>query len=749
MFRLLEMRTAALLLTSLLFCTTAPAEPLHDSLGRTEVLIVSEPYPLVAGRSAKQMQLEERLQRLDYKRVKTKPTQPGQYFWGREVFWIYRRGHRAQGREWAPMLIGLRLGTGGTVVTAVNDKDQVILLDGRRGRWLEPEVLAESIEGDRAERIIIELDELPVHVWRPLLALEDHRFFNHIGVDGKAIARAAWQAAKDGKVTQGGSTITQQLIKNRDLTSKRTLDRKASEAVRALAYEAEYTKEEILEGYFNTVYYGHVDGVAIHGLGTAAHVFYSKEAKDLTLDEAAVLAAVLQGPNGLSPIRHPDKAKERRDRAIRRMVEEQWLTQSQADAATAKPIRLNRSTPQRRGGHHLRRAVVADVKDSSDRVDRGLGFRAETTIDPLLQAHADDVVAKHLAAIRRNNKRLRTDDLQAALVAIDVRTGTVIAHVGGDPKHPDSFDRVTEARRQPGSAVKPFVLLEALDSCGSNRPLHMASRISDSPYTVEIEGTTWRPNNYDGKNHGVVSARRALKKSYNRPFARMSQYCGLDATANRFEKAGLPVPDEVPLSLPLGAIEVSPLELATAYTAFVDLGVVTKPITVTRIERPSGKKLDRARPSSTTLSRPSSAWLVRDGLLDVVDGGTGKGARVKGQQVLGKTGTSSKGRDAWFVGASDGVVVAVWVGLDKGNLGLTGGAAAAPIFRDFMTVAGPARPDVDVVKPPDIVDKFVDPSTGLLVFEGNDAARAESFRRSAQPRRDIPLLVDEPGPVID
>jgi len=726
----------------------ALAGALDDTIGRTEVRIRSEPFPLLPGRTVEEYALRERLARLGYQRVHQRPTAPGEYFWGNEVFWIYRNAHRAAGRDNPPLLLGLVLSSDGRILDGVDAEGLPLNLNGQHARWLEPEILAESAEGERAPREPITLSALPEHVWRPVLALEDHRFFDHIGVDGKAIARAAWENAKSGRVEQGGSTITMQLVKNRDLTPKRTLDRKASEAMRALALEAEYSKEEILEAYLNTVYYGHVEGVAVYGLGTAARVYFSKSAADLTLAEAALLAAMLQAPNALSPSRHPAEARERRDIALKKMEDLGWASAAEVATATAAPVRLHESAPPRFEAPHFRTWVVDTVEEGSgERLERGLGFAADTTLDPYLQSLAEEAVRDHLAALRRTTPRLRDAGLNGALVAVDAESGAVLAYVGGDPAAPDDFDRATRARRQPGSAVKPLLLLEAFEDCGERDRLTPATLVSDEPLTLELPTGPWTPSNYDGRTHGVVDLRTALRHSYNLPFVRVSQWCGPGPTAARMAAAGLPLPEVPPPSFALGSVEVTPLEMAGAYTVFADLGSAAQPYAVSRIEKPGGARLERERPRDHRVTSRATAWLVRDLLRDAVENGTGRAADVPGLDVIGKTGTTPA--DAWFVGQAGSVVTAVWIGRDDGEkLGLSGGRAAAPVFRDFMAHAVPARPPLEVARPASVVERQVNPDTGRRVATPFSEGETEVFRRGTAPKRDPILGQGEPPDVI-
>ncbi|MBW1880520.1 MAG: transglycosylase domain-containing protein, partial [Deltaproteobacteria bacterium] len=501
------------------------------------------------------------------------------------------------------------------------------------------------------------------------------------------------------------------------------------------------------QSYLNTVYYGHVDGVAVHGLGTAARAFFSKPAEDLTLAEAALLAAVLQAPNALSPSRHPDAAKKRRDLALDRMEELGWAAASEVATAKATPVRLNESPPPRFGATHFRAWVVDTVEESLDeRLERGLGFAADTTLDPYLQALAEEAVRDQLAALRRSTPRLRDVGLTGALVAVDAESGAVLAHVGGDPAAGDDFDRVTRARRQPGSVVKPLLLLEAFEDCGERERLTPATLVSDEALTLDLPTGPWTPSNHDGRHHGVVDIRTALRHSYNLPFVRVSQWCGPVPTAARLAAAGLSLPTAPPPSFALGTVEATPLEMAGAYTVFAHLGRAAQPYAVARIEKPGGGKLERERPQARRVSSRATAWLVRDLLRDVVENGTGRSADIPDLSVVGKTGTTSA--DAWFIGHAGSVVTAVWIGRDDGEkLGLSGGRSAAPVFRTFMEQAVPARPPLEVAQPGSVVERRINPDTGRRVATPFSEGETEVFRRGTAPKRD-PILGSGEAPDV-
>lgn len=729
---------------------------LEGAPGRNDVRVLSAPYPLVAGSTIAELALVERLDRLGYRRVRgQRPAASGEYFWGHEVFWIYRRAHVLDGKTYPARCIGLALEPDtGRIVGYLTP-------DGRgapapaRTPWLEPEVLAESLTAGEGERVPVRLDELPDHVWQAVLAAEDHRFFDHGGVDARGVARALLRNALAGEVVQGGSTITQQLVKARDLNPQRTLGRKVSEAVRALALEAEFDKQEILESYLNHVYLGHLGGRAVRGVGAAARSYFGVRAEALDLGQAAVLAAMIQGPNRLDPTTHPERVLERQRWVLSRMEEQSWASEEQVAAERRRGLpRLDPQPPGAPSAPRFLSWVEAMVEGETERLDEGRGVIVETTLDPLLQAWAETAVMDGLDALRRERPSLRSRPLSAALVALDGASGEVLAHVGGDPRAAesgaDAFDRVRQARRQPGSAVKPLVLLEAFDDCGRRDPVYPARRVADRPVVLDLPSGPWRPENSDGRYRGTVDLRQALVASLNVPFVRLGRWCGFDEVSGTFERAGLELPDDVPPSFVLGAIEVSPAELAGAYTAFVDYGVVHRPLPVRGIARPGGRRIARLEPRSERVASPPAAFLVRDLLRDAVTVGTARSATLDSLAAFGKTGTSSDRRDAWLVGGAGSVVAVVWVGVDDGSpLGFSGSTAAAPIWSAFMERAAPARPSFELPTPEEIVVLQVQDGTGLLVGRDRRGSHAELFDGRHLPRKRRLLLPDAPVDVIE
>lgn len=740
-------RAARSLLTLLLLLTSVPGlAGLEDELGRNESRVYSAAVPVPFGQRVLDSSLLERLEARGYRRVHERPAAPGEFFFGTSIFWIFRSSYSIGADRYDARLFGMTLSPDG-VITGVVDADGSTL-EPKRAR-LEPLLLSESLDADRAPRIPIRLDELPDHVWRPVLAAEDHRFFEHSGLDGMAIARALLANLERGEVAQGGSTITQQLVKNRDLSPKRSLGRKASEALRALALESEFPKEEILEAYLNSVYMGHVSGLAIHGFGAAARAYFSIDATRLDLAQAATLAALIQGPNRLHPLRHPDRLVERRDWVIGRMEELDWIDADTAAAVRRQPLRPRPTHPSPPAmAAFIRWAAEVARDDAPRRARNGRGLVVESSLDPLLQRAAEHAVGSGLRRMRSG--ALAGTPLQAALVALDVETGDVLAYVGSDPADPDAFDRARSARRQPGSTVKPLLLLETFQDCGRRSPLHPATRVADEPVTISLPSGDWSPGNPDGGYRGTVNLRTALVQSLNVPFVRVAAYCGFDEVEQRMRRAGLPLPPEPPPSFVLGSVETSPLQLARAYTAVASPGAIVQPRPVLHVSAPGGRGIERHGVRRDRVVGAASAYLVDWLLVEAVESGTARAAAVPGVRVAAKTGTSSGGRDAWLAGHAGGVVAVVWVGRDDdGRLGMSGGTAAAPIWREFAAVASRARPAREVPRPDAVVEAFVDPATGLRVKASRRGAEPFLFRRGEMPRAKRPILRDPPEPIIE
>ncbi len=725
----------AWLLGALVCSSRVVGDSLADQLGRNEIRVFAAPWPILPGATIVGSRLPQRLEARGYRRVHRQPQNAGEFFWGHERFWIHRRANSWPGHRRAALLLGLDLRrSDGRIerIFAHQDGGEKNLPKAR----LAPRLLAESLQADRARRLPIDFDELPEYVWKSVLAIEDARFFEHSGVDGRSVARALLRNFKAGRITQGGSTITQQLIKMRDLSPKRSLGRKVSEAMRAVALEAEHDKREILQTYLDHVYFGHLGGVAIYGIGAAAEAYFSRSANSLELGQAALLAGLIQGPNRLSPNRHPERALVRQRLVLDRLETLGWAEVEAARRAGLPPLKLQ--PPAAAGPTYLLDLVRDEIQREAPRhTEQGRGVIVESALDAELQDLAEEAVERGLAELRRTQRQLRGRPLHAALVTLDGASGEVLAYVGGDPAQAgDAFDRARRARRQPGSTVKPLVLLEAFDDCGDRQPLYPARQVSDQPLRLDLPAGAWEPRNPDGKHRQQVSLREATVRSLNIPFVRIARWCGFEATAKRLRRAGLDLPPATPPAFVLGAIETSPLQLAAAYTVFSDPGKVRQAVPILRLRRPGGRTLERGGSRARRLSRPSSAYLVRDLLRDNAERGTARGARPGDLEVWAKTGTSSDQRDAWLVGGGGGLVTVVWLGLDdNGKIGLSASAAAAPIWRRFMAQAIPTRPQRQSAPPTDLEQHWIEARSGLRVAASRRGSTEEIFRRGAMPPR--------------
>ena len=536
-------------------------------------LIYAAGQVLAPGVSVEAADLPGALRRLGYREIQSRPAAPGQF--RRDAgAWEIHLHPRQDPRSTRPALL-IRLAVDGSrirqVSTGVGEPLEEI--------ELEPETLTGLGGAANQLRHPVPLATVPQHLVQALLAAEDHRFFEHHGVDVRAVARAVWVNLRRGALAQGGSTLTQQLVKNLVLTPKRTWGRKMREAVLALAIERRYSKEEILAAYLNGVYLGQHGGFAVYGVGAAARSFFGKDVERLTLGEAATLAAIIRAPNTYSPVQHPDRARERRNTLLRRMRELGMLDDARLAQATKERLVVQRGTAINALGPYFADWVWAQVEQIQpvDEASSG-GLRIYTTLNPILQRAAEAALVRGLDRLEGQYRALRRSDpaarLQGAIVALDARTGEIRAMVGGRDYGQSQFNRVTQARRQPGSAFKPFVYLAALGQGPRGEPPNFtpASLLEDRPVTIGTGRTAWTPRNYENRYEGTVTVRRALEQSLNAATVWMADSIGYDAVVRSAREAGFTSPMEAVPALVLGSFEVTPIELASGYAALASGG---------------------------------------------------------------------------------------------------------------------------------------------------------------------------------
>jgi penicillin-binding protein 1B len=568
-----------------------------------------------------------------------------------------------------------------------NNKISELTSEGRpiESFALEPEVLSNDVFSKGVGRETLAYGEIPPVLVEAILSIEDHRFFQHSGVDLFGIARAVLRNAGDDHVGQGGSTITQQLVKNTYLSPEKTFRRKYAEAMLAFALERRLSKQDIFALYCNEAYLGQRGAVAVRGVKEAARIYFGKQLKDLSLGEAATIAGMIQGPSRYSPLRHAEAAQVRRNMVLDAMVRDGWINAEQASAISNQAVVL--STPSQLETS-LAPYFVDQVNRMSDSFDVSPSSqKIYTTIDLDLQQLAEAALKKQLDRLDTLYKN-RAVKPQAALVALDPRTGNVLAMVGGRDYAESQLNRATDARRQPGSTFKPFVYAAAIED-----GMSPVQTFADAPREfVYDRNKTYRPANFGGGySKRDVTMRTGLVKSLNVVTVEVAMQTGLARIANLAQKFGLSRPATFP-SLALGTEEVTPLELAAAYATFVNGGRRIEPKVIASVgERPATHAAGEVGADSQVIS-PATAYMITNMLSAVVDHGTGRAARgaVNGTAIAGKTGTS---RDGWFVGYSPNLVCAVWIGFDDNQqLGLTGAEAALPAWTDFMKAAVEAKP---------------------------------------------------------
>lgn len=608
---------------------------------------------------------------------------------------------------------------------------------------LEPQLLTDDAGLKIGEQRTLTYNDLPPVLVNAILAIEDRRFFQHRGIDVRGIARAFANWISNGRFQfhQGGSTITQQLVKNTYLTPEKTLRRKFNEAMIALALEQRLSKEDIFALYCNEIYLGQREGLGVKGVAQAARVYFGKELKDLTLEEAATIAGMIQSPARYAPDRHPEASRRRRDQVLTAMNAVGFIDEVTTQQASATSINV---APSESGGSQFAPYYVDAVNRAVENAQPGIesdseqSMRVQTTIAPDLQAAAERSLRHQLELLQKARKT----PPQGALVAIDVHTGHVLAMVGGANYAESQLNRATDAKRQPGSVFKPFVYATALESGIS--PLAL---FHDEPQTFEYGRATYSPANY-GRAYSMhpVMMRDALVRSLNTVTVDVAMRTGLERISSTAARFGLTKPAVNYPSLALGTAEATPLQMAVAYAAFANGGTLNEPVLIERAVDPSGNYSIDATPSHSSVIKATTAYMITDILRDVVNRGTARSARgsLKGVAIAGKTGTS---RDGWFVGYTPNLVCAVWIGYDDNKqLGLTGAEAALPAWVDFMKEAVELRPSLggsSFAKPAGVVTVRIDPESGFLAGPTCPSAQTVTVASQFAPHVDCYIHAPE------
>ncbi len=694
--------------------------------------LYSGPFLLKPDLSLLHSHLLERLQRLGYRRVTVPVQSPGDYQLTEEALTVHLHpqpeGH-----------------VGATMVTMPLDQGRVtdVLspLDGTAlfPIFLEPELLSGVRGESRQVREWIPLAQIPPQIIETVLTIEDRRFYSHFGIDPVAVGRAVWTNFTKGGVVQGGSTITQQLAKNLFYSPQRTMGRKFKEALAALVLEVKYTKQNILESYLNEIYLGQAGFVSIYGVSEAAHRYVGKTLQELTIEEVAMIAGLIKGPNSYAPTKHPELAKQRRDVVLRRLRETGLLTEEAWKRAVNEPVRVTPSEDVLTDAPYFVDAVLREVEEAGV-APLPEGLRIDSTLDPMIQQAATESLEKGLAKLEATHPYLNSSlgSMQGAVVVLDPKTGSVLALVGGRDYRRSQFNRAVQARRQPGSLFKPFVYLAALEAAreGQAGQLTAASLLTDEPVTFESGAGPWSPQNYDKQFHGPITLRSALEQSLNVPAVRAAMAVGTKPIVQLLHRLGVTSAIGNDLSsVALGSSSVSLMEITAAYGAVANGGIAVKPTAVRSTRDQQGDIVWNGVPDRQQATSPQGAYVLTSLLEGVIQRGTASKAKVLGLKgmVAGKTGTTDGYRDAWFVGYTSDVVIGVWVGFDDERpLRLTGSQAALPIWMELARrVIPPNVPAFEM--PPGVITRDIDPKTGQLATFQCPEQVSEVFIEGTEP----------------
>jgi penicillin-binding protein 1B len=651
--------------------------------------VYAQPIDLYAGQQLSAQRFVDELERLGYLAV-AKPDRPGTYQRRGDQVLVHVREFRfADGAQPAR---ALRIGFGADSIASLADASGGDVPVFR----LDPLLIGSIFPLHGEDRIVVAPAEVPPLLPEALKAVEDRAFESHHGVNPLAILRALFVNVRAGQVEQGGSTLTQQLVKSYFLDSRRTLRRKAEEAVMAVVLESRFEKADIMNAYINEIWLGQDGNRAVHGFGLASQFYFGKPLAELNLSEIALLVAIARGPSYYNPRRHPERALERRDLVLRVLVEQEVVSAKDAEAAASKPLGV--AAAGTKGGSFypafldlVRRQLRRDYEES-DLTE--VGLTVFSTLDPLLQQKAEHALAEELERLDESGRQA-AKGLEGVVVVTTPQTGEVAAIVGGRQASFAGFNRALDATRPIGSLAKPLVYLAALET-GRYTPV---SFLADEPIDLKLpSGDRWKPENFDKQLRGSVTVVRALTQSLNLPTVRLGLDVGLDEVARTFGQLGLEEPPPALPSMLLGATNLSPFDVAQMYNTLANGGFRSPLRAVRAVVDEGGQALKAPELEVAGAASPEAVYTLDRMLIEVMERGTGRAAKRNlppGLVVAGKTGTSNDYRDSWFAGFSGGHLVVVWVGHDDNSpTGLTGTTGGLAVWSRLMgsIVTSPFEP---------------------------------------------------------
>jgi penicillin-binding protein 1B len=636
--------------------------------------VFAAPLELYVGAPISANDLEEELHRLHYHRGET-AAGPGMYRRTGNAFDVMARRARFIDEVREPQLVSIHADSAS--ITGMRQGDGADLPVFR----LEPPVIGSVFPIHGEDRLVVAPADVPPLLRKGIKLIEDRRFDEHHGIDAFGVLRAIFANLRAGRVVQGGSTLTQQLVKNYFLSDEQTFGRKATEAVMALRLEAHYSKEEILVAYLNEVYLGQDGDRAIHGFGLGSEYYFAKPLGELEVGEMALLIGLVKGPSYYDPRKHPDRAVTRRNLVIKELADAHLIDAAAAKRASASPLGL-----QPPGGSYVpayvdlvRRHLKRDYAEA-DLAAAGLSIY--TSLDPRAQASAERALAQNLSRLDGRN---RTGHLEGAVIVAEPNSGDVVAVVGGREAGTGGFNRALDARRPIGSLVKPAVYLTAIETGRYTA----ASLIEDAPIEMKLtDGSTWAPQNFEHEVYGQVTLARALAESLNLATVKLGMDVGLSKVVDTLQRLGLETSTPLNPSLLLGTVEMSPLEVVQVYTSLANGGFRARLRAVHAVLDEQGRALKRFKVQVESVAPPAAVYQIDRMLMLVPTRGTARDAAArlpKGLVIAGKTGTSSDTRDSWFAGFTGSYLSVAWVGYDDNHVtGLTGATGAMPVWADTM-----------------------------------------------------------------
>jgi len=683
--------------------------------------IYSDSTVIYPGLALKDLGFFERLARLNYHRVESgKVNERGEYSYdpkrGKLVIFLHNFSYPY--REFPGEIVQIDLSRN-EVIQGMSEPDSNKPLYSME---VEPELLSGIFEGDWEQRRLVPLSQIPPAFVDSILAAEDHRFYEHHGFDLVRTVKAGWIDLTSHHVRQGGSTLTQQLMKNFFLTRERSFRRKVKELLMAYIAETKYSKDEILENYINDIYLGQRGQEGIYGIWEASEYYFSKEPRDLSIGEMASIAGMISSPNRLNPMRHPDLARIRRNEVLASMLQDGYISQAAYETARGEPMHPRETFVETNDAPYFVDFVKKELAERySSSVLTEEGLRIFTTLDVHAEKLAETAIDENLTDLEAKHPKLKrreeNDRLEECLVSLEPGSGKIRAMIGGRNYQRSQFNRVTQSKRQPGSAFKIVTYAAAFDETLNGGPEKFlpTSYIDDTQWTWNYANNmSWTPNNYKDKYFGRVTLEFALEESLNAAASRIANAIGLDRVVAMGKLLGF---GDLPMypSIVLGGIEVSPLQLAEAYSIIASDGMDVHPYAVTAVVDQNGKVMEGHELEAEQRISPQLAYIMQFMLEQVINHGTGAAARTMGfrRPAAGKTGTTNDAKDAWFAGFTPNLLTVVWTGFDqKEVLGLTGAQASLPAWTNFMKAATASRPPLGFVMPPGLVEEMVDPTTG-------------------------------------